>query len=114
MRAVLLAFCVSLVALAAAAEPPRRQSLKSDPPMCHNLDMQMLHYQTLRARADAVNSDLWEQRLDAHLKNLQNQRKLAGCPSTASEAAAEAARQLKLLLELAAQGALTFFTMGAM
>jgi hypothetical protein len=102
MRGVLLVLCVVLCASAASAEKP----------ICQNLDGQMLHYQTLRGRADAFNSALWEQRLDAHLKRLKQQRKLAGCPDKSG--LDEAAKQLKALLQLAAQGALTFFTFGAM
>jgi len=109
MRAVLLASCLLLCASAAMAGSPTNQAL---PPQCHNLDMQIVHYQTLRARADAVNSTLWEQRLDAQIKALNDQRKVAGCPSNST--AAQMAAQLRELLRLAAQGALTFFTMGAM
>ena len=102
MRVILLALCLVLCASAAAAESPR----------CRNLDEQIVHYLTLKERADAFDSALWEQRLDAHLARLEKQRKLAGCPDKSGAAAA--ARQLKALLQLAAQGALTFFTLGAM
>lgn len=102
MRAVLLALCVVLVASAAAAEPPQ----------CRNLDRLVGHYKEMRGRAVALDSELWKDRIDAHLVRLSKQRSRAGCPDRSG--AAEAARQLKALLELAAQGALTFFTLGAM
>jgi hypothetical protein len=103
MRAVLLAACLLVCAPAAMAEPPQ----------CKNLTRQVAHYQMLRDRADAMDSALWENRLDQQLAYLKKQRRAAGCPD--KMAALEAAlAQMRELLKLAAQGALTFFTGGAM
>lgn len=103
MRAVLLAICVSLVATAAAA----------DPLQCKNLKRQVDHFEMLRDRADAADSALWQQRFDQQLAYLKNQRRHIGCRD--KTAALEAAlAQMRELMKLAAEGALTFFTGGAM
>jgi hypothetical protein len=103
MRVVLLALSLLLCASAAAAEPPQ----------CRNLNGRIAHYETMLDRAKAADSDLWESRLGTQIGYLKNQRKLFNCPDKVG-ALEIALKEARALLKLAAQGALTFFTMGAM
>jgi hypothetical protein len=103
MRAVLLAACLLLCASAASAEPPQ----------CRRLTKQQAHYQTLLDRAHSADNALWESRLDTQIGYLRAQRRQLGCPD--AQAAFEAMMaEMKELMKLAAEGALTFFTGGAM
>jgi hypothetical protein len=106
MRAVLLALC--LVVFTTAAQPARAD----EPLQCRVFDRQIAYYQMMRARAVKIDSDLWKSRFDNHLAMLNKFRLSQGCPDKSG--AAEFARLLKALMQLAAQGAITFFTMGMM
>lgn len=107
MRAVLLALCMVVFATAAAGAEPLREPLQ-----CQFFDRQIAHFEMMRARAVKLDSDLWTQRYDNHLAMLNKFRLSQGCPDKSG--AAEFARLLKALMALAAQGAITFFTMGMM
>jgi len=102
---VLCGLCVLLLASAAAATPP--------PPQCKYIDNKMVYYEGQLDRAKALNSELWESRLETHIDALDDFRDGMGCPDN-STVAEEVARTLNKILQAAAQGALTFFTMGAM
>jgi hypothetical protein len=102
MRRVLLVLGLVLVAGSAAA----------DPPQCKYLDKQVVYYTQQRDRAKQLGSGLWVDRMNTQLGALNARRKEAGCPDRSS--AAIIAAELNALLKLAAEGALTFFTMGAM
>jgi hypothetical protein len=104
MRVVLLTLCLLLFGVSAGA---------SEPVQCKNLKGQLDHYQMLRERADAANSALWEQRLDQQLAHLKKQSRSMGCKDTTA-ALEKTLAEMRALLKLAMQGALTFFTMGAM
>jgi hypothetical protein len=103
MRAVLIALALAFFAGAARADEPLA---------CRNYDRQIAHYTLLRQRAADLDSDLWKDRLDTQLGYLKKYRLAAGCPDKSG--ATELARTIKLLMELAATGAIHYFTMGAM
>jgi hypothetical protein len=108
MRAVLIAaLCLVGFTTAAAANPPLREPLQ-----CQFFDRQIAHYEMMRDRAVSLESKLWKERFDAHLAKLNQFRLSQGCPDRSG--AAEFARLLKELMKIAAQGAVTFFTMGMM
>jgi hypothetical protein len=104
MRIALPVLCVLLFAGAAAALPP---------PQCKYLDKRLAYYEGQLERAKAIESELWETRLEEYVDKLDQFRDDAGCPDN-STVAEEVARTLNKILQAAAQGALTFFTMGAM
>jgi hypothetical protein len=103
MRAVLIALALAFVAGAARADEPLA---------CRNFDRQIEHYTLLRQRAAGIDSDLWKDRLDTQLGMLKRYRLAAGCPDKSG--AAEFARLMKALMEIAASGAIHYFTMGSM
>lgn len=104
MRIALPVLCVVLFAGGAAAAPP---------PQCKYLDSRLAYYETQLDRAKALDSELWVERLESHIDALDEFRDEAGCPDN-STVAEQVARTLNKILALAAQGAVTFFTMGAM
>jgi hypothetical protein len=103
MRGVLIALALTLVAGAARAE---------DPLVCRDYDRQIAHYALLRQRAADLDSDLWKERLDTQIAYLNRYRLAAGCPDKTG--AAESARELKILMQLAATAALHYFTFDGM
>ena len=103
MRVALLALILALVASSAGAD---------EPPQCRGIDRQIAHFQVMRSRAVAMDNAMWVERFDEHLARLKKHRLSQGCPDKSG--AAEFARLLKALMQLAAQGAITFFTMGMM
>lgn len=107
MRAVLLAICLVVLAPAAHAGPADREPLQ-----CQVFDRQIAQYEMMRARAAKLDSDLWKDRFDTQLARMKSFRLSQGCPDKSG--AAEFARLIKELMKLAAQGAITFFTMGMM
>lgn len=104
MRILLPVLCVLLFAGAAsaAADPP---------PQCRYLDTRLAYYQQQLDRAEALGSELWISRLETHIDRLDDFRDDIGCPDN-STVAEEVARAINKLLDLAARGAITFFTMG--
>jgi hypothetical protein len=75
---------------------------------CENIHLQIAHFEAQAERAEQSGNDLWEERFRDHLADLESQRK--SCPGFSDSEVA--ARQMRELLELAARGALTFFTFG--
>ena len=105
MRAALLCcICLLFVAASAAAEPPQ----------CKHLNSQIEYYNELRDRAVKLGNGMWQDRMTQQVLFLKKQRRLIGCKRTAIENAELQIAQLKALIKAAAQGAVTFFTMGAM
>jgi hypothetical protein len=77
---------------------------------CRYLTSQIEFFEARVDRAQELRNALWEDRLESHLAGLKRQRE-DSCPGYSdSEVASQAFQRL---LELAAKGALTFFTMGA-
>jgi hypothetical protein len=106
MRLVLLALCVVVFSTAASAQR------FEEPLQCRMFDRQIAHFEMMRARAVKIDSDLWKERFDNHLAKLEQHRLSQGCPDKSG--AEKLARFIKDLMRLAAQGAITFFTMGMM
>ena len=106
MRAASL--CIGLLLLVAVP------ATAVEPPQCRHLNRQIEHYSEMQDRAEELKNEQWEDRLGDHIQRLKQERKRAGCKETAAEAAERRIAELTKLLKAAAQGAVTFFTMGAM
>jgi hypothetical protein len=103
-----LASVVLLIALLAPSAAIARPQGNSE---CRYLTSQINFFDTRIERAKQLRNDLWEARLTQHRQDLIDRRK-ERCPGHGnSQAAFEAFREL---MSLAAQGALSFFTLGAM
>jgi hypothetical protein len=101
MRAAFLALCLLLLAVSAAAESSR--------PECKQLERRIERLEEVQARYDARGNDEFADRADDQIDRLNELRHVRGCPETIGEATA---RKIQELLKLAAQGAITFFTLG--
>jgi hypothetical protein len=78
---------------------------------CRYLTNQIDFFEMRIERAQQLGNEMWEVRLGNHLEDLERQRE-DRCPGYGdSQAAIQALRQL---MSLAAQGALSFFTFGAL
>lgn len=95
--------CSFLLASAASAQPVGSSE-------CRYLTTQIRFFEDRVERARALGDDVWEDRIDAHVDQL-TERRAARCPGYGDGDAAAAA--FAQLVDLAARGALTFFTMGA-
>lgn len=103
-----LATVVLLIAMLAPSAALARPQGNSE---CRYLTSQIEFFDTRIERAKQLGNDLWETRLTTHRADLVKQRK-DRCPGHGDrEAAFQAFREL---MSLAAQGALSFFTFGAM
>jgi len=82
------------------------------PAECARLRRQIDHFQGMADRAKALESELWSDRLGAHLSSLRG-RQLERCPQDVprDDTTAKAFMQL---LRVAGSVALTYFTFGAM
>jgi hypothetical protein len=101
MRIALVMIVTSLLlapALASATSPGR----------CRQLNHRIGHFEAMEQRADQLGNDIWKDRFHEHLASLKAERKT--CPGYSDSEVAAA--QMRELLKLAAQGAITFFTMG--
>lgn len=78
---------------------------------CRYLTTQIDFFEARVERAQQLGNDLWEERLGQHLQDLEQRRK-DRCPGYGN--GEEAYQALQRLIELAAKGAVTFFTMGAL
>ena len=78
---------------------------------CRYLSSKIEFFESRAERARQLGNELWEERLGNHLAMLEK-RRAGRCPGYGDGAAAMQA--LERLIELAAKGALTFFTMGAL
>lgn len=85
----------------------------ADPSDCGRLMYRINHFEGMAARAEEAGRDDWAGKTLAHVELLEVQ--LANrCPSfSARDEQQEAARQLALLLKIAATAAAKFFTLGA-
>jgi hypothetical protein len=99
---IALVLAVSLIVLAPAAGSANPKA------RCEHLNLQIAHFEAQMARADQLDSDLWADRFSDHLDDLKSQRK--SCPGYSDSEIA--AKQMRELFELAARGAISFFTMG--
>lgn len=77
---------------------------------CRHLTSQIEFFGARVERARKLDNDVWEDRLTGHLRGLVKQRE-DRCPGYSDSK--QAAQAFQRLLELAAKGAVTFFTMGA-
>jgi hypothetical protein len=84
----------------------------ADPSDCGRLMHRINHFEGMAARADALGRGDWADKTERHVELLETQ--LADrCPAySARDEQQEAARQLALLLKVAATAAAKFFTMG--
>ncbi len=85
----------------------------ADPSDCGRLMHRILHFEGMVDRAEAAGKDDWADKTQRHVELLEIQ--LADrCPAySARDEQQEAARQLALLMKLAATAAAKFFTLGA-
>jgi hypothetical protein len=102
----------SALAIAAALGLLLPAVAAADPSDCGRLMHRINHFEGMIARAEAVNRDDWAGKTQRHVDLLETQ--LADrCPSySARDEQQEAARQMAILLKMAATAAAKFFTMG--
>ena len=84
----------------------------ADPSDCGRLMHRINHFEGMIDRAEALDRDDWAEKTQRHVDLLETQ--LADrCPAySARDEQQEAARQMALLLKMAATAAAKFFTMG--
>jgi len=84
----------------------------ADPSDCGRLMHRINHFEGMIDRAEALDRDDWADKTQRHVDLLETQ--LANrCPAySARDEQQEAARQMALLLKMAATAAAKFFTMG--
>ena len=84
----------------------------ADPSDCGRLMHRINHFEGMIDRAEALDRDDWAEKTQRHVDLLETQ--LANrCPAySARDEQQEAARQMALLLKMAAKAAAKFFTMG--
>ncbi len=86
------------------------RSVNAHPAECARLARQIDHFAMMAARAEALENELWSERMQDHLELLQGMQ-AARCPDDVPvDSGAEA---FKFLVKLAAKAALTYFTFGA-
>ena len=84
--------------------------VNAHPAECARLSRQIDHYAMMTARAEALENEMWEERMENHLELLKGMQ-AARCPDDVPiDSGAEA---FKYLVKLAAKAALTYFTFGA-
>ena len=84
----------------------------SDPSDCGRLMYQITHYEGMVERAEQFGKDDWAEKTQRHVDILED-RLADRCPAfSARDEQQEAARQMALLLKMAATAAAKFFTMG--
>lgn len=103
MRIALVIVALALPALPGAAS--------ADSSECRHLTQQIEHYRTLAERAEALDSELWEQRTEDHIERLV-ERRIELCPEYAKEDRTLAA--FAHLMRIAGKAALSYFTFGAL
>jgi hypothetical protein len=93
--------------------PPSADSFRAvnaHPAECARLARQIDHFTMMAQRAEALENEMWVERLEDHLELLQGMQ-AARCPDDVPiDSGAEA---FKYLVKLAAKAALTYFTFGA-
>ena len=106
-----LALGLVALALICLSHPP---VASADPADCSRLMRQINHYEGMVERAEQQGRDGWADNTQRHVDLLED-RLASRCPSySARDEEQEAARQLALLLKVAAGAALKFFTLGAL
>jgi hypothetical protein len=101
--ALALVFAIALLAPGIAA---------SDPSDCGRLMHRINHFEGMVGRAEAVGRVDWADKTQRHVDLLETQL-AERCPAySARDEQQEAARQMALLLKMAATAAAKFFTMG--
>ena len=85
--------------------------LAENPSACRYLDTQIAFFESRAAKADDLDNELWEARMREQIAGLKEQRSKR-CPGYSPSE--EAMRAFTDLMKIAAKGAATFFTMGAM
>ena len=74
---------------------------------------QINHFEGMVDRAEQLDNDGWAENTQRHVDLLED-RLASRCPSySARDEQQEAARQLAILMKVAASAAVTFFTLGA-
>lgn len=106
MRTALLAL---LIGLCAATLAPGLAV--ASPQECGRITRQIEHYQDMVDRAEALDNEMWEEGMQAHVERLKV-RRAAVCHDydDSDEKAMEAFAQF---VKLAAKAAVTYFTFGA-
>ena len=100
-----------VLALIGLSHPP---VAAADPADCGRLMRQINHSEGMSARAEQAGRHDWAENTGHHLELLED-RLASRCPSySARDEEQEAARQLALLLKVAAAAAVKFFTLGAL
>jgi len=105
-----IASAIACSALLAALWAAPAGAATNSPAACVNLAHQLVHYDTMRERAADADNGMWLARIDQQIDALESQLS-SRCPDEARRVRND--QQLAELLRLAAQGAITFFTMGA-
>ncbi len=86
----------------------------ADPPDCARMLRQINHFEGMADRAEDLGNEMWATKTQAHVDLLED-RLAARCPNyTARDEQQEIARQMMRLMKVAADAAVTFFTMGTM
>jgi len=106
LRRSAAALACGTLLLAGLAAPAAARS----PAACVNMAHQLVHYETMRERAAELNNAMWVDRLDTQMQAVE-ERLATRCPDEAANV--RLSQQIADLMRLAAQGAITFFTMGA-
>jgi hypothetical protein len=102
----------SVLALAAAIGLLLPGVAAADPSDCGRLMHRINHFEGMVGRAEAVGRDDWADKTQRHVELLETQL-AERCPAySARDEQQEAARQMALLLKMAATAAAKFFTMG--
>ncbi len=84
----------------------------ADPPDCARSLRQINHYEEMVERAEQMGNDEWADKTQMHVDLLED-RLASRCPNyTDRDERQEVARQVARLLKVAADAAVTFFTMG--
>lgn len=105
-----LALLLPLAARAQPAEAPESAEVPSNPARCARYAREIIQYQQMAGRAAKLGNEEWERNLEAHVELLRD-RAEPQCPEIkVSDSTWES---LKLLLRLAGQAALAYFTFGA-
>jgi hypothetical protein len=94
-----------------AATPELSRS--GSPAECARLNRQIDHFEAMADRAEALENELWTERMEQHVELLRDKQK-ERCPDDVeTNAAREAWLAFASLLKMAGKAALTYFTFGA-
>ena len=103
----------SVLAFAAAIGLFLPGAAAADPSDCGRLMHRIIHFEGMVDRAEELGKDDWAEKTQRHVDLLET-RLDDRCPAySARDEQQEAARQMALLLKVAANAAVKFFTLGA-